>query len=142
MKKIVILTVVCMMLFVCAVISAQRSNADSALPRRILCWGDSVTEGMAMPRGKDYPARLGALLGPGYEVLNSGDGGENSVTIPARQGAVPLATAATITFPAGELAVQIGDAADNGVLPYPTPLPQTTSYQHRRPWSPRDSRWL
>ena len=104
----------------CSIALAEKDAAIDSGPgeaprvRRVLCWGDSVTEGMAMPRGKDYPARLGALLGPGYEVLNSGDGGENSVTIPARQGAVPLATAATITFPAGELAVQIGDAADNG----------------------------
>ncbi len=87
---------------------------EASRPRRILCWGDSVTEGMAMPRGKDYPAQLGALLGPDYEVFNSGDGGENSVTISARQGAVPITTAAEICFPAGERAVQIGDAADNG----------------------------
>ena len=97
-------------------------QASSAHPRRILCWGDSVTEGMAMPRGKDYPARLGALLGPGYEVFNSGDGGENTVTISARQGAVSLATAAPISFQAGERAVQIGDAADNG---FRTPAGET-----------------
>ncbi|MBQ6136512.1 MAG: hypothetical protein IJI73_03985, partial [Kiritimatiellae bacterium] len=70
--------------------------------------------GMAMPRGKDYPARLQALLGDGYKEFNSGDGGENSVTIPARQGAVKLATAAKIDFPAGEAEVRIGDASDNG----------------------------
>ncbi len=84
-------------------------------PKQILCWGDSVTEGMAMPRGKDYPSQLEALLGPGYIVLNSGDGGENTITIPARQGAVALATAADITFQAGERAVKIGDADDNGL---------------------------
>lgn len=82
--------------------------------RNILCWGDSITEGMAMPEGKDYPARLQALLGPKYKVFNSGDGGENSITIPARQGAVPLATAEWIVFPAGESAVRIGDENDNG----------------------------
>ena len=82
--------------------------------RTVLCWGDSVTEGMAMPRGKDYPARLQALLGPDYAVFNSGDGGENTITIPARQGAVPLATAEGIDFPAGETAVKIGDQSDNG----------------------------
>ena len=83
-------------------------------PKRILCWGDSVTEGMSMPRGKDYPAQLEALLGSDYRVFNSGDGGENSVTIPARQGAVPLKTAAQIVFPAGEWTVKIGDETDNG----------------------------
>ena len=89
-------------------------GADAPEVRNILCWGDSVTEGMAMPRGKDYPARLEALLGDGYRVFNSGDGGENSITIPARQGAVSLATAAPIVFAAGESAVKIGDAGDNG----------------------------
>ena len=92
--------------------------ADAAFgetgPRRILCWGDSVTEGMAMPKGKDYPSRLEELLGDGYKVFNSGDGGENSITIPARQGAVKLATAEAITFPAGETTVKVGDASDNG----------------------------
>lgn len=83
-------------------------------PRRVLCWGDSVTEGMAMPVGKDYPARLQALLGVSYLVLNSGDGGENTITIPARQGAVRLTTAKQIVFSAGESAVNIGDESDNG----------------------------
>ncbi len=105
--------------FVCLMAAAAAGahgaeNIRAASARRVLCWGDSVTEGMAMPRGKDYPSRLQALLGPGYEVLNSGDGGENTVTIPARQGAVPLATAAEIKFAAGESAVQVGDASDNG----------------------------
>ena len=59
-------------------------GGGNVAPKRILCWGDSVTEGMAMPRGKDYPAQLEALLGFGYRVFNSGDGGENSVTILAR----------------------------------------------------------
>ena len=67
-----------------------------------------------MPPGKDYPARLAALLGDGYRVFNSGDGGEDAITIPARQGAIALATAAPIQFPAGAGAVQIGDESDNG----------------------------
>ena len=86
MKKT--MTIFCLM----AAATAAGAQGAEASARRVLCWGDSVTEGMAMPRGKDYPSRLQALLGPGYEVLNSGDGGENTVTIPARQGAVPLAT--------------------------------------------------
>ena len=109
------LTVTAVAAFSAAFAGNGAALADEAPPpRRILCWGDSVTEGMAMPRGKDYPAQLGALLGSGYEVLNSGDGGEDSVTISVRQGAVPITTAADISFPAGERAVQIGDAADNG----------------------------
>ena len=99
---------------VAAALAAATANGAAEAPKKVLCWGDSVTEGMAMPRGKDYPARLQALLGPDFEVLNSGDGGENSVTIPVRQGAVPIATAAPIVFPAGEAMVKIGDADDNG----------------------------
>ena len=109
------LTVAAVAAFSAAVAGNGVAPAGAApRPRRILCWGDSVTEGMAMPSGKDYPAQLGALLGPGYEVLNSGDGGEDSATISVRQGAAPITTASAISFPAGERAVQIGDAADNG----------------------------
>ncbi len=107
MKKIVLATFF-------AAAAAAASAASPAAPRRVLCWGDSVTEGMAMPRGKDYPAQLQTLLGEGYKVFNSGDGGENSVTIPVRQGAYKIATAEAITFPAGESTVKIGDASDNG----------------------------
>ncbi len=86
-----------------------------AAPSKIVaCWGDSVTEGMAMPREKTYPSRLQARLGDGYKVLNSGCGGENSVTIPVRQGAYRLTTAAAISFKAGEDKVMIGDGNDNG----------------------------
>ena len=101
-------------LCIAAALAAATAGGASATTKKVLCWGDSVTEGMAMPCGKDYPARLQALLGPDFEVLNSGDGGENSVTSPVRQGAVPLATAAPIVFPAGETTVKIGDAGDNG----------------------------
>ena len=101
-------------LCVAAALAAATANGAASMPKKILCWGDSVTEGMAMPRGKDYPARLQALLGPDFEVFNSGDGGENSIAIPVRQGAVPLATAAPIAFPAGVSSVEIGDADDNG----------------------------
>lgn len=95
-------------------LAAFVSMAAGAEPKVVACWGDSITEGMAMAREAAYPARLQALLGDGYRVLNSGDGGEDVVTIPARQGALPLATAARIAFAAGEDKVQIGDGTDNG----------------------------
>ena len=107
MKKMVLATV-----FAAAVAAVSAASPDA--PRKILCWGDSVTEGMAMPRGKDYPAQLELLLGEGYKVFNSGDGGEDSVTIPVRQGAYKIATVEPIVFPAGESTVKIGDASDNG----------------------------
>ena len=53
--------------------------------KKIICWGDSITEGMAMTPRETYPARLQELLGERFKVLNSGDGGEDAVTIPVRQ---------------------------------------------------------
>jgi len=67
-----------------------------------------------MDRDDTYPTRLQALLGSGYKVLNSGDGGENAVTIPARQGSLSLVTAKPISFRAGESRVLLGDGNDNG----------------------------
>lgn len=84
-----------------------------AEPKIVACWGDSVTEGMAMPAGKSYPDRLQARLGDTFRVLNSGDGGEDAVTIPVRQGAYPIRTTAKIAFAAGESKVRIGDGTDN-----------------------------
>ncbi|MDF1800505.1 MAG: GDSL-type esterase/lipase family protein [Planctomycetota bacterium] len=47
---------------------------------RVACLGDSITFGSAFPEGADrvngcYPAQLGAMLGPSYEVRNFGVGG-------------------------------------------------------------------
>jgi len=85
-----------------------------AAVKTVICWGDSITEGMAMARAETYPARLQAFLGGEYRVLNSGDGGENTITIPARQGCLALKTAKPIQFAAGEKRVMIGDGEDNG----------------------------
>ena len=82
--------------------------------RTVACWGDSITEGMAMKREHTYPARLQSLLGKEFKVLNSGDGGEDVVTIPARQGALSLKTAKPLAFAAGERKILLGDGKDNG----------------------------
>lgn len=44
---------------------------------KVACVGNSITEGMklANPAQEAYPAQLGALLGPGYEVGNFGKSG-------------------------------------------------------------------
>lgn len=89
--------------------------ACPAAPKIIACWGDSITEGMAMKPMDTYPARLQAFLGDGFRVLNSGDGGENAITIPARQGGIALKTAKKIDFAAGERKVLLGDGNDNGL---------------------------
>lgn len=89
--------------------------ACPATPKIIACWGDSITEGMAMKPAETYPARLQVLLGEGFRVLNSGDGGEDAITIPARQGGIDLKTAKKIEFAAGERKVLLGDGTDNGL---------------------------
>jgi len=95
-------------------LSARFLPAADAGKNVVACWGDSITEGMAMKPDETYPARLQALLGDGFRVLNSGDGGEDVVTIPARQGVLELRTAARIAFAADERKVQVGDGLDNG----------------------------
>ncbi|HPS09016.1 MAG TPA: hypothetical protein PLG22_15940, partial [Kiritimatiellia bacterium] len=85
-----------------ALAAGMSAAVCGAEPKIVACWGDSVTEGMAMPAGKSYPDRLQARLGDTFRVLNSGDGGEDAVTIPVRQGAYPIRTAAKIAFAAGE----------------------------------------
>ena len=89
-------------------------DPDKVGVKTIACWGDSITEGMAMKRTETYPARLQAMLGKGFRVLNAGDGGEDVVTIPARQGCLPLTTASKISFAAGERKVLVGTGDDNG----------------------------
>lgn len=81
----------------------------------ILCWGDSITEGMAM-WDKSYPAVLQSLLGNEFKVINAGDGGENTVTIMARQGALKLFTENEIVFQKGEDTVVIGNQENNGFV--------------------------
>ena len=76
----------------------------------ILCWGDSLTDGMGMENysGNKYPDALQSLLGDEYKVYNGGYSGDKSIAIMARQGAVKLKTKDAITFNAGEKTVKLG----------------------------------
>lgn len=40
--------------------------------KRIVCLGDSITEGFGLAAEEAYPYRLAKLLGDGYEVINAG----------------------------------------------------------------------
>jgi len=74
----------------------------------IVCWGDSLTAPShygwkrsiyATIIGRtDYPAILQDELGDSYDVINCGVGGENTLTIMARQGAAPMMLAHDITI--------------------------------------------
>ena len=69
--------------------------------KQIVCWGDSLT---APHCGKGikgdikrlvkynfaYPEYLEDMIGDEYEIINGGVGGENTLTIMARQGAYPM----------------------------------------------------
>lgn len=75
----------------------------------VICWGDSLTEGMGMQSGKyAYPTVLQSLLGDGYAVWNGGYSGDTSYSIMARQGSLSLTTKEDIAFGVGVNKVEIG----------------------------------
>lgn len=73
----------------------------------VVCWGDSLTAPShytwkryiySTLTGKtDYPTHLQEELGSAYNVINCGVGGENTLTIMARQGAAPMKLAHDVT---------------------------------------------
>ena len=86
-------------------LSVLASCTDDKEKKTIVCWGDSLTashtngcgwKGMLKGwiKGDDsYPGVLQDLLGDDYDVVNCGVGGENTLTIMARQGAYPMVLA-------------------------------------------------
>ena len=80
-------------------------NYDSITPveykGRIVCWGDSVTQGIFTGFGDiaevPYPERVGQILG--VESLNYGIGGEIGQQIACRQGGIPFYVYASETMP-------------------------------------------
>ena len=67
----------------------------------VYCDGDSLTAG-AGGGGTTYPSVLQTLLGADYTVLNRGVGGENTTTIGARNGGMPMYVDEAITIPANK----------------------------------------
>ena len=86
------------------------TTTTTAQQKIILCWGDSLTEGMGMESGTGtkYPDALPNLLGSDYKVWNGGYSGDTSLAIMTRQGAIKLTTKDAITFKAGESTVKLG----------------------------------
>ena len=76
----------------------------------IICWGDSLTEGMGMAvgAGTKYPDALQNMLGDEYKVWNGGYSGDKSVAIMSRQGAYKLTVKEDICFDRGEFTVKLG----------------------------------
>ena len=70
--------------------------------KNILCFGDSITEGMGMARKDAYPSVLSANLRGKFNVYNAGCGGENSYTIGARGNSLPFTFKNDIVFEKGQ----------------------------------------
>ncbi|MBE6786948.1 MAG: hypothetical protein E7537_01210 [Ruminococcaceae bacterium] len=68
----------------------------------VICFGDSITEGMAMAREDAYPGVLAGYLKEQFTVLNAGVGGENSYTICSRANALPFTVSEEIVFEIGQ----------------------------------------
>lgn len=78
--------------------------------KRIICWGDSLTEGTGGD-GMSYPARLAELTG--MEVLNYGVFAERASLIAARQGANPVHIEECDLIPAEKERVRVAIVNDN-----------------------------
>ncbi len=88
----------------------------------ILCFGDSITEGMQVDKANNYPSILQKNLGEQIKVINGGVSGEDSNTIMSRANAIEFTTAKDIIFSAGQSEVEL-DArffmtADGGEIRY------------------------
>lgn len=58
--------------------------------RTIVAWGDSLTQGAGASSGQNYLQQAAAALPPGRVLLNHGIGGQDVVSIAARQGGMPI----------------------------------------------------
>ncbi len=98
---------------ICTLCDAQESRVVEAYNGRIVCWGDSVTQGIFTGFGDiaevPYPERVGEILG--VESLNYGIGGEIGQQIACRQGGIPFYAYASdsmpLTIPADRTPVEI-----------------------------------
>lgn len=86
---------------VTAVVLSFLTSCTDEKKKMVVCWGDSLTAPHAgngikgtikkVIKGDDsYPGILDGLLSSEYEIVNCGVGGENTLTIAARQGSIPM----------------------------------------------------
>ena len=89
------------------------ATAENRAAEKIICWGDSITQGMNIDAEGKYPTQLQGLLnGQNFEVVNAGGPGENSLAIIARQGGVEAYTSNEIVFAEGVTKVKLSDIAN------------------------------
>lgn len=82
----------------------------------IICTGDSVTEGMSMPRGDDYPGQLAAMFDAAnynVKVKNWGNSGEDAPSIISRTGGIGIYFKETVQLPQDTSWVQINVNGNN-----------------------------
>lgn len=71
-----------------ATIAKPSATLESAAPITVLFLGDSLTEGLNLPRGQAFPEVIGRLLEtkgrPGVKIINGGISGSTSASGPGR----------------------------------------------------------
>lgn len=73
----------------------------------IICWGDSLTQGMSMSAGYTYPQHLQGDLNGQYKVINAGVPGETSIAISSRANIVKAVLTNDIVFEKGKNSVEL-----------------------------------
>lgn len=99
MKKKILSTII--LIIIC---SALLSGCGDPKDVTIVCWGDSMTEGVA-GNGVTYPDELAKLSG--CNVINMGVAGESLITIAARSGAISIVLDEDAEIPANKKMVNI-----------------------------------
>lgn len=89
------------------VIANGKEIDGSARTKAIVTWGDSLTA------AGSYQQTLGELSG--WQIINGGVGGEDSINIAARSGAVYVYLQNAVTIPGNGSEVEIGTVSDSGL---------------------------
>ena len=88
----------------------------------VICYGDSITEGMGMPYESNYPSLLRAKLEGQITLFNAGVSGETSNSIMSRANAIDFTLTQDITFKKGESEVVLNrklfSTMDGGPIVY------------------------
>jgi lysophospholipase L1-like esterase len=100
MKKIIFLTILTLNL------SCSSQEVEESFKKTLIDIGDSLTAG-AGGDGNNMSKTTSDLLGEEWIVKNMGVGGENTLTIGARQGGIPMYIKESITIPKDGSRVEI-----------------------------------
>ncbi|MBE6806100.1 MAG: hypothetical protein E7526_06290 [Ruminococcaceae bacterium] len=73
----------------------------------VICWGDSLTQGMSMAPGYTYPQQLQGNIKGQFKVINAGVPGETSNAISSRANVIDTVLTNDITFEKGKNSVDL-----------------------------------